>query len=67
MEKIEEETKVAFSKERMNAKELAAYEQMETEVLSKKYGEPLDIATHIFKKFETEDFKHKLLRNDLTS
>lgn len=33
----------------------------------KKYGEPLDVATHIFKEFETEDYKAKKLRDDLTA
>ena len=44
MEKLEEESKVGFALEKLLPKEREAYEKMFEEVLSKKYGEPIDIA-----------------------
>lgn len=67
MEKLEEDSKVGFALKKLLPKEREAYEKMFEEVLSKKYGEPIDIAQHIFAEFETKDYKHKLLRNDLTA
>jgi len=40
---------------------------MKEEVLSKKYGEPYDIATNVFKEFEGKDFRSNKLRTNLTA
>ena len=34
--------------------------------MSKKNGEPLDVATHIFSEFETKDYKAPRVRDNLT-
>ena len=39
---------------------------MADEVVGKKFGEPLDVATHIFREFETKAYKCKMLRDELT-
>ena len=36
------------------------------EVLEKKYGEPLDVATAVFAEFETKEYKSRKLREDMT-
>ena len=63
---MDEETKIGFDAEKLSPQLRKAYESMHEEVLSKKYGEPLDVATSIFKEFETKAYKAERLRDDLT-
>ena len=43
-----------------------AYLKICDEQLFKNYGEPYDVASTIFSKFETADFKPEKLRDDMT-
>ena len=50
-EVLEEETKIAFDVNKISKEQRDVYQQMCEEVFSKKYGEPFDIAKHIFDEF----------------
>ena len=39
---------------------------MQNEHVSKKNGEPLDVATNIFSEFETKDYKAPRVRDNIT-
>lgn len=44
-----EETKIRFSLDKLPPAQRAAFEKMSEQVLSKKYGEPFDVADNIFR------------------
>ena len=66
MERLDEETKVRFDVSKLTAKERLWYERMQDEILSKKQGEPYDVAKVIFKDFETKAYKSEKLSQDMT-
>lgn len=50
-EKLEEETKVCFDLSKLTKDQTAAFHKIHKEVIGKPYGEPFDIARHIFDEF----------------
>ena len=66
MQRIEERIKVAFDPEKLPLSQRDIYKKMADEVMSKKYGEPIDVATHIFREFEAPAYKCRMLRDDMT-
>ena len=67
MEKLEEEIRVRFDPKTLPPGQRKAYEAMCEEVLSQKYGEPLDVAKAVFAEFETDEFKSGVLKTDMTA
>ena len=51
LEALEMETNVGFQAERLTKDQRIAFEALHDEVITKRYGEPFDIATHIFNEF----------------
>ena len=55
-----------FDTKKLTKKEKAVYDRICEEVLSKKHGEPYDVAKAVFADFETKAYKNEMLRDDLT-
>ena len=66
MQKFVEGQKVDFNIDHLSKQQIAAFDWMQKEHVSKKNGEPLDVATNIFSEFETKIFKAPRVRDNIT-
>ena len=64
---LEEATKIKFSLDKLPPVQRAAFEAMYDKVLSKKHGEPLDVAENIFKEYQTKEYDSDKLRINMTT
>lgn len=67
LEYLDEETKVGFNIEKLPKEQRDAYYALQEDVISQRYGEPLDVASHIFTEFEGKKFDSENLKINATA
>ena len=49
---------------KLSIEQKASYDNLQSEHIAKRYGEPLDVATTIFKDYQTKQFNVKRVKNN---